>query len=1799
MATTQPTDTAPQQPPRDYRAEVTKEIIDLIEQGNARWQKPWNPEMGMRSMSMPHNATTGRAYRGGNALHLMFKADALGSDDPRWCTFKQAKAKGWNIKKGSKGTLVEYWKFEEEQERINPDTQQPEMVRVKLDRPTVFYGSVFHASQIEGIPEYVPPTKPEDWNPVAQAENILKGSGAKIHHDQFDRAFYRPSTDAIHLPPVSAFPKPEDYYETALHELSHWTGHGTRQNRDLSGAFGSESYAREELRAQMASLFLSMEVGVPFNPERHAAYQKSWVKVLADDKHEIFRAARDAERIADYVMELALEKSNEYSQEQELAAIAPPQAAEPVEHPSATSTTESAPEPAPVTEPAVVPDGKLAQRIELYDFAMSKVPSDATTEMRATSAQEAFHTAFGLTTDTSSTMHHWRDAGINGAALADMNGQEVVNTIQRYVSNVAKRFVNTGSLLELPNQNVDLTEPNFNDFDLQKIKALTDDFLAKALLVADNASAFENLSRVLKNCELLGIESPSTTQALIAQADQSREQYSASRATAYLIAEKLVRAAEEIHLRNFTTEGLDKLHLKPSSSAIKGWFSAEYQGKTYYSDGKIMDTGGTEPHLREWQKHAASNAQNALNIDRILPSQNALKSAVPAEPIALFDQVTVTAVALSQGDDLPVIGVEQNYYRYFKNKYPDSTAFIDSSTSMERVFFKRGDELVGIVMPMRFSNDRSDPIPTASQLRAILLANAQARPQEPATPAPIYGNEAIQRHYDHLIAQIPSGSSAEDYQHQAKAIFNTVFNAADGSTPNNVWKHIEGIPLDNLKGATGASLVQAIASYAASDAILEINSTDVSAPPEFDPSSQESIERAQNTLIGMSRMLSNQLDNAKSAKSFLTEATRLGIAADIAQDKLPKVQAILEERTASIRTVEQWLTENQNALSRNRERRYSTEGLDTLHLKPRSTAISGWFTGTLGDKLIHTNGHIIDLTGTEPHLSGWETRQSTTKREIGDVSRILPSSIALSDALPTKPLAVLKDDHTAMLALDNGEDFPVVGIQKSYYSYFKNKYPQAQAYLENPTNFDSRILFKQGDELVGIAMPCKLGGGIQYENLTGKELAAILERNALENVALERQQEQPPAATTTPAADDTAAPSVAQDDTVSQSLVSSIQLHDPDKNAIFQNPHRTPETERLSIKQMHENLRWQDVGSKDNIKTIRLQFAHPDEPFRFMTYGSASKYLRDAFGRWTSDSTLATNSDLSVIKAIEVSNATKRLAKDGYVTLQALLDYAPLDEKLLSTKPKPSAIEGWRTSTSEDGQTTVYVTNELLDLSGTPPHLSKWQEHINEDKPTLAHSSLDRVINKEAGQDRITLSPMAMTFGLRGEPLVALQAGDEQATCYIDAKFVAYLTSKFGNELTYTTTAPKEVACTDNIHVLSGDKLLAVIAPVNLQDNSATPDAIRAELQMRAALEHEAGLPSQAITSAQVTPDNDTRQAFEVAGRKVYPTFLRDGEKLLPYWGVQAEENIGKEHKVGGDTLHLTIEDATTAAHHEAQAAAEKAAALIELQAQQERKAQEDKAKAFDNLNGFTKGKMPVVTGKIKKALSKEVSIDGIKDTLRQHIERWSAQGNLTLTTFEENKIKPMSSRDFFNASHAEQVAHEKRVKAGGKQTVYLVNNCDLGKTAYEYAAHMQSTCTLSKAASNDKAVFTVPTTATVVQIKDFNEKLSMQERQELAVRLSEAVEAMPQWQSTLQPIYGCVEACVSSEEDLGELALPIKAVVSDPVLAELAKSRGLDSIKRINEQSGSFTMERIYKPTIKPAPQPEQAKEHAPELSI
>lgn len=295
----------------EYAEKIAKELIERLKQGTAPFQLPWQPDMGR---DFPFNPVSGTEYSGMNRLNLMIQ----GYSDPRWMTYKQAQSVNAQVRKGERGTglvrLITHTEKIQKDEKgkiIRDENGEPVKERIQLENPYFKSFTVFNAEQIDGLPawEKAPPV----WIDHERAEKLLKASGAVIHHRGND-AYYNRTRDFIVLPPKERFIGQGEYYAVALHELGHWTGHADRLNRDMGGRFGDSSYAREELRAEISSMMMSRELGLPHNPDRHAGYVGDWVKVLTEEPMEILKASQDAAKIKEFIF--SFEKQIEIDREQ-------------------------------------------------------------------------------------------------------------------------------------------------------------------------------------------------------------------------------------------------------------------------------------------------------------------------------------------------------------------------------------------------------------------------------------------------------------------------------------------------------------------------------------------------------------------------------------------------------------------------------------------------------------------------------------------------------------------------------------------------------------------------------------------------------------------------------------------------------------------------------------------------------------------------------------------------------------------------------------------------------------------------------------------------------------------------------------------------------------------------------------------------------------------------------------------------------------------------------------------------------------------------------------------------------------------------------------------------------------------------------------------------------------------------------------------------------------------------------------------------------------------------------------------
>jgi len=302
---------------KDIYQSVTHQIIAALEAGTQPWVCPWQAGAGDLA---PANLASGRPYRGINVLLLNLRAMSTGYCVNRWMTFQQARSLGAIVRNGEQGTPIVFFKMHELDTGVAADSHATS----REDRrviPLLRSFTVFNVQQIEGLPEALQPTPqaPPDWSACDIAEFIMNASQAQIRHGGA-RAFYAPAQDVIQLPERNAFANATDYYGTALHELTHWTGHPQRCNRVLSSRAHIEAYAFEELVAEMGSAFLGNYCGLP-GKLQHASYIDSWLQALRSDKRLIFTAASQAQKAADYLLpELPSAQALAASQHTEMAA---------------------------------------------------------------------------------------------------------------------------------------------------------------------------------------------------------------------------------------------------------------------------------------------------------------------------------------------------------------------------------------------------------------------------------------------------------------------------------------------------------------------------------------------------------------------------------------------------------------------------------------------------------------------------------------------------------------------------------------------------------------------------------------------------------------------------------------------------------------------------------------------------------------------------------------------------------------------------------------------------------------------------------------------------------------------------------------------------------------------------------------------------------------------------------------------------------------------------------------------------------------------------------------------------------------------------------------------------------------------------------------------------------------------------------------------------------------------------------------------------------------------------------------
>ena len=293
--------TTSKSPRVDVYTRVTDRIVAQLEQGVRPWTRPWNAEHAAGRITRPLRCN-GEPYKGINVLMLWDSADSQGFACPIWMTFQQAKQLGGFVRKGEHGSPVVYASSFKKTDTNDAGEE------VDQEIPFLKEYTVFNVEQVEGLPDRFYQTQQQPNTTIeriARADEFFRNTQAEIQEGG-NQAFYSISKDFIRMPKLETFRDAESHAATLAHELTHWTRHGSRLDRDLGRKrFGDAGYAMEELVAELGSAFLCADLSLtPEDRDDHAAYIESWLKVLKEDKRAVFTAASHASKAVEFLHSL-------------------------------------------------------------------------------------------------------------------------------------------------------------------------------------------------------------------------------------------------------------------------------------------------------------------------------------------------------------------------------------------------------------------------------------------------------------------------------------------------------------------------------------------------------------------------------------------------------------------------------------------------------------------------------------------------------------------------------------------------------------------------------------------------------------------------------------------------------------------------------------------------------------------------------------------------------------------------------------------------------------------------------------------------------------------------------------------------------------------------------------------------------------------------------------------------------------------------------------------------------------------------------------------------------------------------------------------------------------------------------------------------------------------------------------------------------------------------------------------------------------------------------------------------------
>lgn len=662
----------------DFRADVSDQVAKLIEQRKTPWQQRLQAGEASRRFEFPHNAVTGRAYRGGNGILLMLKAMQLKSEDPRWYTAKQVRDNGWSISRGRIGTVVEYWQTSETQDVLDEATGLTKPVKVALREPEAFYGRVYNAKELDDVPAYVPRQFPQDWDALAEVQKIVAGSGATVMNDQSGVSYYSLKDDAIHMPRMEFFASPLHYHQRVVHELGYWTSHESRLNWYLSKDRDSVSYSKQALRVQLASLFVAVELGLPFEPVFDQRQQQDWVAALGKDRHEFFRAVREAEQIAVKVLSLGVSRELEQDKGQ------------------------AAPAPVPVV-PVVLTS---SQKFE-HERAN---PPEKYGNLGAAYAFGSFAGAVGE--DKFNVYLRWSSMR---NLIESASASELVKEMQFTISQGVPRHVH--DLLNVAdNPGAETTlhlAHTWGEAVQVRMKDASEYLDAHELRIAD--------------AERVGVQ-----ESVVSLARQEVRALRGMLRDLEDAPQKLVKEVEHRiqrdHERLYAQADHQAIAKKPSITSIKMWSKSEFEGREVYVTPHLVDLSGTAPHLASWDKRAqemlGGRTMAADSVARVVAGCANMPGKTKLALIATMqhDHSKPACAVFQRESNERAVYVDHTYAQYFLSKFPGAefhSAAVQQRFGGGAISVIHQGKMVGVLMPMRF-----DWTESAAEIQGFLLRNA-------------------------------------------------------------------------------------------------------------------------------------------------------------------------------------------------------------------------------------------------------------------------------------------------------------------------------------------------------------------------------------------------------------------------------------------------------------------------------------------------------------------------------------------------------------------------------------------------------------------------------------------------------------------------------------------------------------------------------------------------------------------------------------------------------------------------------------------------------------------------------------------------------------------------------------------------------------------------------------------------------------------------------------------------------------------------------------------------------------------